>query len=137
MGRAPEYTTRFWEIPVPMLVVKHLAGQPLLLAAWLHIAGAEREDMALGQPPRSWEALAASVGLDLPAFRQVVGTLVAAGLVTAEANGWLHIPWTPLYLASLAHARAQRAQPTSAAPPPPAAADAPAAHQASLDLDLA
>lgn len=133
-GREPDFTTRFWEVPVPLLVIHRCASQPVLLAAWLNIAAAEREDLALGQPPRSWEALAASVGLDLPGFQRVVGALVAAELVTQEADGRLQVPWTPLYFASLAYARYQQ-QKIVATRAAAAASSAAAVHQEPLVLE--
>lgn len=119
---------------MPLLVVQRCVSQPLLLAAWLNIAAAEREDLALGQPPRSRERLAASVGLDIPSFQRVVDSLVAAELVTQEADGTLQVPWTPLYFASLAHARHQQQQ-NVATRTAAAASSAAAMQQEPLALD--
>ncbi|WP_322489383.1 hypothetical protein [Chloroflexus sp.] len=93
---------------MPLLVVHRCASQPMLLAAWLNIAAAEREDLALGQPPRQRSALAASMGMDEASFSRLVDSLLAGELVASAADGTLRIPWTPLYFASLAYARQQQ-----------------------------
>ena len=133
-GREPEFTTRFWEVPVPLLAVHRCAGQPMLLAAWLNIADAEREDLALGQPPRSRSALAASMGMDEVSWQRVVDSLLAAGLVTSNADGTLQVPWTPLYFASLAYARQQQQQ-NVATRAAAAASSAASAHQEPLAFE--
>jgi len=104
----------------------------MLLAAWVNIAAAEREDFALGQPPRSRSTLAASMGIDETSLQRLIDSLVAAELLTSSADGTLQVPWTPLYFASLAYARQQQAQQVATRT---VAGDATAVQQEPLALD--
>lgn len=116
--RTPDLTTRFWEVPLPSLVVHRCAGQPMLLAAWVNIAAAEREDLALGNPPRQRNVLAASMGLDEAGFQRLVEILLAAEFLTSDPDGTLRVPWTPLYFASLAYAHHMQQQTATSTPAP-------------------
>jgi hypothetical protein len=125
----PDLTLRFWETPLPSAVVYRCTGQPMLLAAWVTIATAEREDRALGRIPRSRDALASSLGLDEVALQPLIEYLLATNLLSSEPDGTLYVPWALLSMASLAYARHLQQQMTTAT------VTSPAAHQEPLALE--
>jgi hypothetical protein len=126
----PDLTLRFWETPLPSVVVYRCTGQPMLLATWVTIATAEREDRALGRTPRSRGALASSLGLDEVALQPLVEYLLATNLLSSDPDGTLFVPWALLSMASLAYARHLQQQHMTTS-----TITSPAAHQEPLALE--
>jgi hypothetical protein len=89
--------TRFWEIPVSFELIHACAGDGELLAAWLVIAAAEREDAGLGLPPREPHVLAATAGQTLDEFEANMSYLLDNGFLTRWPDGSIRVPWGRLY----------------------------------------
>jgi len=92
---------RFADIPVPFLLLSKYPSDPDTVMTWLVRAMAEREDAALGMPPREEYFLAATAGIDLEDFGYCTDGLIADHWLTRDPNGTIRVPWGHIYETSV------------------------------------
>jgi hypothetical protein len=111
----PDRGTRFWELPVPLAVLRHCAGNALMLAAWLSTAAILLEDEALRGVPRPAPDLLVAVAQQLGIEHQpsiIVTSLLVAleeRQLLAVSNAQIVIPWAALAETSVNEAQQQLA----------------------------
>ncbi len=101
---------RFADIPVPFLLLSKYPSDPDTVMTWLVRAMAEREDAALGLPPREDDFLSATAGMDLDDFVFCTKSLIDDHWLTRDPNGTIRVPWGYLYAASVEAAWALQQQ---------------------------
>lgn len=92
---------RFADIPVSFLLLSMYPSDSDMVMTWLVRAMAEREDAALGLPPREDYFLSATAGMDSDDFLFCTKMLIKDGWLTRDSTDTIHVPWGHIYASSV------------------------------------